>query len=81
MKVDLKNLFGDGAFFDEVSDVGGSVIDTDLYQCKIVIDARGIELYIGPDDPYQGGSAITVKLDHQGNYVTHTLEELEAAPG
>jgi len=81
MKLDLRDLLRNTSFVDQVlPDLGSSIIDTDLDQCSIKITGAGIQLYIGPIDPMAGGSAITISLDHHGDYVTHVLEELEADP-
>jgi len=80
MKLDLRDILRTTSFLDKVQDMGTSIVDTDDEVCDISISARGIQLYIGPVDPYKGGSGITILLDHQGNYVDHMLEELDPEP-
>ena len=81
MRFDLKDILRPTSFFDAVPDLGDGVFDTDLERCTITITGRGIELYVGPVRPHAGGSGIMVKLDHSWNYVSHVIEEIEAAPG
>jgi hypothetical protein len=56
-------------------------IDLDLYSVKVSRQGEEHHIYVGPVDPYRGGSAITITLDGNLRLQGYVEEILAPAPG